>query len=118
MIVQTDSTDVTELEEAVAFAEAMELTEYEIKDGLTIAAVKLGKQLKKEKSGFYQSILPKNFLLHGAKLFFLSNKMMGSSQGYYGKRMNVAMVYLPDEMMKEAIRIQAKMANYKKTLIS
>ena len=102
-IVQNGSTDVTELEEAMEFAEVMDLTEYEIKDGLTIAAIKLGKQLKKDKAGFYQSTLPKNFLLHGAKLFFLSNKMMGTSQGYYGKRMSAAMVYLPDEMMKTSV---------------
>ena len=102
-VVQTPSTDVTELDEILELAEKLQLTDFEIKDGLTLAAVKLGKTLKKRNDGFFQTNLPEHFLLHAAKLFFISNKMIGSNDGYYGRRLTVALCYMPDEMMKEVI---------------
>ena len=47
--VQTPSMDVTELGEMIDLAEALTLTSSEINDGLTVAAVRLGRMLKKDK---------------------------------------------------------------------
>lgn len=102
-LVQTSSVDVTELGDILDYAEALALSSSEVADGLTIAAVRLGRMLKRDKQGFFAPTYPKGFLLHAAKLYFISNKMMGNPLGYYSKRLGVSMSYFPDESLKEVI---------------
>ena len=107
--IRSPSSDVTELGDVIEFAENLALTRAEIGDGLAIVACRMGKTLKRDNRGFYTSNFPKDFLLHTAKLFFLSNKMVGensgtgSLQGYYGQRIKVAMSYFPEEDYEEVI---------------
>jgi len=105
----TPSTDLTELGEVMDLAEGLKLRSSEIADGCTIAACRLGRLLGKDKQGFFSTKYPPDFILHTAKLFFLSSKMIGGEgmagklEGYFGRRMSTALSFATDEMLNDII---------------
>jgi hypothetical protein len=102
--VQPDDTNLTELSDVMAFATQVGFTPSEIGDALALAAINIGKRLKKNKKGFYKTEYPINIYLQAAKLFFLADKMIGSlHDGFYNKRIQIAMNYFPIEDYQETI---------------
>jgi hypothetical protein len=101
--IQGDSSDLTVLSEVIDFAVDVELTPSEIGDGFALAATKLGRQLSKDPAGFFAASYPSEVLLQASKIFFLADKMIGSTQGYYGKRLSTALYYFTPEMYKEQV---------------
>lgn len=101
--VQPDSMDLTELGEVVDFAVNVGLSPSEIGDGFALAALKVGRKLKKDKRGFFQTEKADKILHQAAKMFFLADKMIGSSEGFYGKRMSVGLCFFTLEEYKVII---------------
>ena len=101
--VTTDSEDLMELADVVEFAKDMGLNDAEIGDGFSLAAIKLEGLLRKDARGFYTSDYPAEVLLQTAKLFFLADKMIGSLDGFYGKRFAVALAFFTTESLREAV---------------
>ena len=115
--VQNESDDLTELSDVVDFASTIGLSTAEIGDGFALAAVRLGRTIEKDERGFYSSDYDEQQLLQAAKMFFLGDKMIGSSQGYYGKRLLVALQIFTSDMYKDIISASSK-ALFKKCVES
>ena len=101
--VQPDNMDLLELTEVLDFADTMKLTPAEIGNGFALAAYMIGKQLEKDDRGFFTVDFDPNILRQAAKVFFLADKMIGTNEGYYGKRMQVALAYFLPDSYKEII---------------
>lgn len=80
--------ELTELSSVRDFAVDIGLSVHEIGCGFSLAALKLARQLKKDESGFYSADFPMELPYQAAKLFFLGDKMIGKSDGFYGKRLH------------------------------
>lgn len=101
--VSKDGDDFTELSEVIDFANSVGLSTSEIGDGFALAAIRLGQTLEVDERGFFAADYPQEKFLQAAKIFFLGDKMIGSSTGYYGKRLTIALSYFTPEDFKEAI---------------
>eukprot|EP01038_Epipyxis_sp_PR26KG_P010886 gene10886-14609_t len=101
--VQEESMDLTELSDVIDFAESAGLTNDEIGDGFALAACRLGNLIEKDNRGFYSSEYELEHLYQAAKMFFLADKMIGTSEGYYGKRVGVALSFFLPETYQEII---------------
>lgn len=98
-----DGSDLTELSDIIEFAETVGLSPAEVGDGFAIAAARLGNQLDKDDRGFFTSRRPRGMLLQASKMFFLADKMLGASQGFYGKRLAVSLSFFTNEEFKNVI---------------
>ena len=98
-----DGSDLTELSDIIEFAETVGLSPAEVGDGFSIAAARLGNQLDKDERGFFTSSRPRGMLLQASKMFFLADKMLGASQGFYGKRLSVSLSFFTNEEFKNVI---------------
>ena len=98
-----DGADLTELSDIIDFAETVGLSPSEVGDGFSIAAGRLGSQLAKDERGFFVSKRPKGMLLQASKMFFLADKMLGVSDGFYGKRLAVSLSFFTNEEFKNVI---------------
>ena len=101
-IKQSDTQDLTELSEVIDYANSMELTPSEIGDGFSIAACKIGRDIRRDDRGFFEENIPSEVLLQAMKLFFLADKMIGSD-GFYGKRLAIAISFFTQEELKEKV---------------
>lgn len=101
--IQSDSEDLTELSEVTEFAETVGLSPEEIGDGFALAASRLGRQLERDERGFFSPDYPEELLLQAAKVFFLGDKMMGTSQGYYGKRLTVSLSFFTCDELRDVV---------------
>jgi hypothetical protein len=101
--VVTDSDDLTELSEVNDFANEMRLSEAEIGDGFALAATRLADLLERDARGFYKAEYPEEVLLYTAKIFFLADKMLGSFNGFYGKRLAVALSFFTTESTRAVV---------------
>ena len=101
--VTTDSEDLMELADVVEFAKDVGLSDAEIGDGFSLAALKLEALLRKDARGFYSTDYPTEVLLQTAKLFFLADKMIGSLDGFYGKRFAVALAFFTTESLRSTV---------------
>ena len=100
--IQSDSDDLTVLSEVVDFAEGVGLTAAEVGDGFAVAATRLGRQLERDERGFFTAY-PRELLLQAAKVFFLADKMVGSSEGYYGRRLAVVLSFYTTEELRSVV---------------
>jgi hypothetical protein len=100
--VQSESSDLTELGEVIDFASSVGLTPAEIGDGFAVAAVKVARQLERDERGFYVNH-PVELLTQAAKVFFLADKMVGTSEGYYGKRIAVGLSFFTNDELTKTI---------------
>ena len=98
-----DSADLTELSDIIEFAETVGLSPAEVGDGFSIAASRLGGQLDKDERGFFSSRRPKGMLMQASKMFFLADKMLGSPEGFYGKRLAVSLSFFTSEEFTNVI---------------
>lgn len=98
-----DSADLTELSDIIEFAETVGLSPAEVGDGFSIAASRLGSQLDKDERGFFSSRRPKGMLMQASKMFFLADKMLGSPEGFYGKRLAVSLSFFTNEEFTNVI---------------
>jgi hypothetical protein len=101
--VSKEGEDVTDLIEVVDFAEDIGLTPQEIGDGFSLAAIKVGQQLEKDNRGFFVPEYSQDVFLQATKIFFLGDKMIGNQNGYYGKRLSVALHFFTPESLKEQV---------------
>lgn len=102
--VSAPSADLTTLIEVVGFAEECNLTQSEVGDGFSLAAAKMGNSLERDERGYFVEKFDQNTLLAASKIFFLADKMMGtSSEGYYGKRLMVALSFFESDTFKEQL---------------
>lgn len=98
------SADFTTLIEAISFAEECNLTQSEVGDGFSLAAATMGNSLERDSRGYFVDDFDPNTLLAASKIFFLADKMMGtSSEGYYGKRLSVALSFFESDSFKEQV---------------
>jgi hypothetical protein len=125
--VMDDEADFTELIDILEFGESIGLSASEIGDGFGIAALALGDMgVVKDDRGFFHtkpyedSIIAKSegtpkdkralrqesklrqmsTLLRASKMFFLADKMVGETTGYYGKRLTVSLSFFDDDEFK------------------
>jgi hypothetical protein len=98
-----DNADLTELSDIIEFAETVGLSPAEVGDGFSIAAGQLGSQLGKDERGFFSSRRPQGMLIQAAKMFFLADKMLGTTEGYYGKRLAVSLSFFTNEEFSNVI---------------
>ena len=101
--IQSDSMDLTELGEILDFATTIKLSRAEIGDGFALAAMKLGKSFKRNERGFYVTEADSDSLYQASKIFFLADKLLGSSDGYYGKRLQNSLMFYTIEEFQEII---------------
>jgi len=101
--VSRDGDDVTDLIEVVDFAQDIGLTPQEIGDGFALAAIKVGESLDKDDRGFFVADYSDEVFLQAAKIFFLGDKMIGNPDGYFGKRLSVALHFFTPESLKEQV---------------
>lgn len=101
--VQQNDDDITELIEVIDFAKALNLYDSEIGDGFSLAAIKIGELLETDERGFFSSDYSEDILEQAAKVFFLGDKMIGSPNGFYGKRLSVALSYFTTESYRDII---------------
>ena len=98
------SADLTTLIEVIGFAEECNLTQSEVGDGFSLAAAKMGNSLERDNRGYFVDEYDPNVLLAASKIFFLADKMMGtSSEGYYGKRLSVTLSFFESSSFKEQL---------------
>ena len=95
--------DLTNLIDVIGFAEACELTQSEVGDGFALAAAQMGNALERDERGYFVEEFDPNVLLAASKIFFLADKMLGSTEGYYGKRLKVALSFFECDTFKEQI---------------
>ena len=98
-----DNADLTELSDIIEFAETVGLSPAEVGDGFSIAAGRLGSQLGKDERGFFSSRRPQGMLIQAAKMFFLADKMLGTTDGFYGKRLAVSLSFFTNEEFTNVI---------------
>jgi len=98
-----DTMDVTELSEVMDFAALIGLMPAEIGDGFALAAIRVGALLDKDEMGFFEKQTTLDVLYQASKMFFLADKMVGSTKGFYGKRIGTAMSYFPMDTYQETI---------------
>jgi hypothetical protein len=98
-----DNADLTELSDIIEFAETVGLSPAEVGDGFSIAAGQLGSQLGKDERGFFSSRRPQGMLIQAAKMFFLADKMLGTTEGFYGKRLAVSLSFFTNEEFTNVI---------------
>ena len=98
----TDS-DLTSLSEVIDFADSVGLSESEVGDGFALAAADMGNALEKDSRGFFAEEFDPALLIHASKIFFLADKMIGASEGYYGRRLGVALSFFETDSFKEYI---------------
>jgi hypothetical protein len=98
------SDDYTTLVEVVGFAEDCNLTQSEVGDGFTLAAARMGNALERDSRGYFVSEYDPVTLMSASKLFFLADKMLGgASEGYYGRRLKVALSFFEEETFREQV---------------
>lgn len=95
--------DLTNLIDVISFAEACELTQSEVGDGFALAAARMGDALERDERGYFVEKFDANVLLGASKVFFLADKMLGTTEGYYGKRLKVALSFFECDTFKEQI---------------
>jgi len=107
--------DLTELNDLIEFAERVALTQSEVGDGFTIAAIRIGRELERDARGFYVEEFSASTLLRASRIFFLADKMLGStaaagagagagaSEGYYGRRLYASLSYFTTESFQEVV---------------
>lgn len=98
-----DKADLTELSDIIEFAETVGLSPAEVGDGFSIAAGRLGSQIGKDDRGFFSSQRPQGMLIQAAKMFFLADKMLGTTDGFYGKRLAVSLSFFTNEEFTNVI---------------
>lgn len=101
--VQRNDDDITELIEVIDFAKAINLYDSEIGDAFSLAAIKVGELLDVDERGFFSNDYSDEILEQAAKVFFLGDKMINSTNGFYGKRLSVALSYFTTESYREII---------------
>jgi len=101
--VQEDSMDLTELSIILDFANNMELSSSEVGDGFSLAVSKLSEDLPQDDRGFYITEVTSDLLYQSSKVFFLADKMLGSSDGYYGKRVSTGLCFYTVEEFQTII---------------
>lgn len=101
--VRQEGGDLTDLSCVMDFAAATQLSLPEMADGFTIAAIQLGKSLDLDERGFLLPSYPEGTLEQAAKVFFLADKMLGTSEGYYGKRLEVGLSFFTEDDFQEVI---------------
>ena len=98
-----ESSDLTELSDIIEFAETVGLSPSEVGDGFSIAASRLGSQLGKDDRGFFSTRRPRGMLMQASKMFFLADKMLGASEGFYGKRLAVSLSFFTNEEFRNVV---------------
>jgi len=99
-----DSMDLTELSYVIDFALAMELSEAEVGDGFTLAALKLADDISRDERGFFVMAPPVNVLHAASKIFFLADKLIESRwNSFYGKRISTSLYYFTPDSFNEVI---------------
>lgn len=101
--VQTQSMDLTELSEVFDFISECSFNAAEIGDAFALAANKIGRQIPLDSRGLYSSEFDGELFFYASKMFFLADKMIGSYEGFYGKRMLVSLSYFLKENYQEII---------------
>eukprot|EP01031_Cornospumella_fuschlensis_P032618 gene32618-39436_t len=100
--VSLPSMDLTELSEAVDYVNSIEFSRKEVGDAFTLAAIRIGEQLKPDNKGGYMAD-SFNVFIQASKAFFLADKLMGPLKGFYGKRVEVALSYFSQDQYQETI---------------
>jgi hypothetical protein len=97
--------DLTELNDLIEFAGRVALTQSEVGDGFTIAAIRIGRELERDARGFYVEEFSASTLLRASRIFFLADKMLGpaSSEGYYGRRLSASLSFFTTESFQEVV---------------
>lgn len=103
LAVQQDSMDLTELSSILDFASSMELSKSEVGDGFSLAVSKLSEDLPRDDRGFYITEVTSDLLYQSSKLFFLADKMLESSDGYYGTRISTGLCFYSVEEFQAII---------------
>lgn len=99
-----ESMDLTDMMIVVDFIKEIGFSSSEVGDAFSLAAVKIGKQLKKDKRGFYEDDFPLSTFLQSTKMFFLADKLIGNLEGFYGKRVATLLSsYFPSDKYQEVI---------------
>ena len=101
-----EGSDITDLSDVVDFAARTELTQAETADGFALAALRVGAELEKDERGFFVDEFDPAVLERASRIFFLADKMLGSSgsrEGYYGKRLLASLSFFTAEQFKTVI---------------
>ena len=104
--VSEEGADLTDLSDVIDFAERAQLTQSEVGDGFSLAAVRIGLELERDARGFFVEDFPADALQRASKIFFLADKIMGlagASEGYYGKRLATSLSYFTRESFQSVI---------------
>jgi len=100
---QGESLDLTELSDVLDFAYNVGLTPSEVGDGFALAATRIASELNRCDRGFYVEEAPLPTLCQTSKMFFLADKMIGTTDGYYGQRMVTSLSFFAPESFQEII---------------
>lgn len=98
-----DQFDLLQLNDIVQFVKTIDYKYGEIGDGLALAAVKLGFTFKTIGRGRYdQEAYTQAQFYQATKIYFLTDKLLGRLDGFYGKRMLFALdFYLYEEYQEQ-----------------
>lgn len=102
------SMDLFKMSTVYYFALQNEFLQEEIADALTVACLRLGKQMKLDKRGFFAEEMEIEFFLPLAKLYFLGGKLLGSYDGFFGNKAKTALSFFPLDSYKEIITESSK----------
>ena len=101
--VHSDSMDLTELSEVIDFATTVGLSPSEIGDGIALAANRIATQLERDDRGLFTESFDPESLYAASKVFFLADKMIGSLEGFYGRRTMAALSFFTPETYQEIV---------------
>jgi hypothetical protein len=101
--VLVEEADITELSDVMEFAESIGLSPSEVGDGFALAAGRLGRQLGRDERGFFSTKHPRGLLMQASKMFFLADKLLGETEGFYGKRLAVSLSFFTNDDFKVVI---------------
>ncbi|RYH28793.1 hypothetical protein EON65_10840 [archaeon] len=100
--VSLPSMDLTELSEVMDYVDSIGFSRKEVGDAFTLAAIRIGEQIKTDNKVVYGANSFKVFI-QASKAFFLADKLMGSLKGFYGKRVQVALSYFSQDQYQDTI---------------
>jgi len=101
--VLVEEADITELSDVMEFAESIGLSPSEVGDGFALAAGRLGRDLGRDERGFFSTKHPRGLLMQASKMFFLADKLLGETEGFYGKRLAVSLSFFTNDDFKAVI---------------